>query len=98
MRSQGERAFIMRIAEEHESIEAVFIEMDPLHDGFCGVLIELVAVGESYAVVETAAGTGNPLLRFRSRSQVLARSLFEAELRPALARSSHRASLHDGAA
>jgi hypothetical protein len=88
----------MRIDEEHESIEAVFIEMDPLHDGFCGVLIELVAVGESYAVVETAAGTGNRLLQFRSRSQALARSLFEAELRPALARSSHRASLHDGAA
>jgi hypothetical protein len=37
--------------------------------------------------VETAAGTGNRLLRFRSRSQALARSLFEAELRPALARS-----------
>jgi hypothetical protein len=42
-------------------------------DGFCGVLIELVAVGESYAVVETAAGSGNRL-RFRSRSQALARS------------------------
>ena len=77
----------MRIAEVHESIEAVFVEMDPLQDGFCGVLVELVALGESYAVVETAAGTGNRLLRFRSRSQALARSLFEAELRPALARS-----------
>jgi hypothetical protein len=37
--------------------------------------------------VETAAGTGNRHLRFRSRSQALARSLFEAELRSALARS-----------
>jgi hypothetical protein len=77
----------MRIAEEHESIEAVFVEMDPVQDGFSGVLIELVAAGQSYAVVETAAGTGNRLLRFRSRSQALARSLFEAELRRALARS-----------
>lgn len=77
----------MRIAEEHESIEAVFVEMDPVQDGFSGVLIELVAAGQSYAVAETAAGIGNRLLRFRSRSQALARSLFEAELRPALARS-----------
>jgi hypothetical protein len=77
----------MRIAEEHESIEAVFVEMDPVQDGFSGVLIELVAAGQTYAVVETAAGTGNRLLRFSSRSQALARSLFEAELRPALARS-----------
>ena len=37
----------MRIAEEHESIEAVFVEMDPVQDGFCGVLIELVAAGQS---------------------------------------------------
>jgi hypothetical protein len=77
----------MRIAEVHESIEAVFVEMDLVQDGFCGVLIELVTVGEGYAVVETAAGSGNRLLRFRSRSQALARSLFESELRPALARS-----------
>ena len=83
----GETSFIMNIVGEEESIEAVFVEMDPVQDGFCGVLIELVAVGEGYAVVETAAGSGNRLLRFRSRSQALARSLFESELRPALARS-----------
>ena len=87
MRYGGEKAFIMNIIGEVESIEAVFVEMDPVQDGFCGVLIELVAVGEGYAVVETAAGSGNRLLRFRSRSQALARSLFESELRPALARS-----------
>ena len=37
----------MRIAEEHESIEAVFVEMDPVQDGFSGVLIELVAAGRA---------------------------------------------------
>jgi len=76
----------MRIAEGHEVIEAVFVEMDPLQEGFCGVLVELVATGEGYAAVSTAAGTGNRLLLFRSQSPALARSLFEAELRPAPAR------------
>jgi hypothetical protein len=75
----------MRIAEDHEIIEAVFVEMDPLRHGFAGVLIELVAVGESYALLETAAGSGNRLLEFRTQSPQLARSLFEAELSPALA-------------
>ena len=74
----------MRNAEEHEIIEAVFVEMDPLRDGFAGVLIELVAVGESYAFLETAAGSGNRLLEFHTQSPQLARSLFEAELSPAL--------------
>jgi hypothetical protein len=50
------------------------------------VLIELVAVGEGYTVVVTAAGSGNRL-RFRNRSQALARSLFKSDLRPAPARS-----------
>ena len=80
MRYQRETASIMHIAGEDECIEAVFVEMDPVQGGFCGVLIELVAVGEGYAVVETAAGTGNRLLRFCSKRQALARSLFESEL------------------
>jgi hypothetical protein len=82
MRFGGGRV-LMRIAEEHEIIEAVFVEMDPMRDGFAGVLIELVALGESYALVETAAGSDNRLLEFRNQSRELARSLFEAELRPA---------------
>jgi hypothetical protein len=64
MRNGGETAFIMNNVGEEESIEAVFVEMDPVQDGFHGVLIELVAVREGYAVVETAAGSGNLLLRF----------------------------------
>jgi hypothetical protein len=74
----------MRIAADHEIIEAVFVEMDPLRHGFAGVLIELVALGESYALLETAAGSGNRLLEFRTQSPQLARSLFEAELSPTL--------------
>lgn len=79
----------MRVAEGHEVIEAVFVEVDPLQEGFCGVLVELVATGEGYAVVETAAGTGNRLLLFRNANRALARSVFEAELGLALAVAPH---------
>ena len=41
----------------------------------------LVATGEGYTVVETATGTGNQLLLFRSKSRAFARPLFETELR-----------------
>jgi hypothetical protein len=71
----------VKIFEGYEVLESAVVGMDPAVDGFAGVLIELIAVGESYAVMETAAGSGNRLLLFRSRSQELARSLFEAELR-----------------
>jgi hypothetical protein len=72
----------MRPVGRHEVLESVFVEMDPILHGFCGVLVELVGVGESYVLVETAAGTGNSLLRFSSKSPELAYAFFEAELRP----------------
>ena len=64
----------------HEVLESVFVEMDPVLDGFRGVLVELVGVGEGYVLLETAAGTGNRLLRFSSESPDVAYALFEAEL------------------
>ncbi len=54
----------MRPVGEHEVLESVFVEMDPVLHGFGGVLVELVGVGEGYVLLETAAGTGNHLLRF----------------------------------
>ena len=72
----------MRPGGGHEVLESVFVEMDPVLDGFRGVLVELVGVGESNVLLETAAGTGNRLLRFASESPDLAYALFEAELRP----------------
>ena len=70
----------MRPVGRHEVLESVFVEMDPVLDGFRGVLVELVGVGESYVLLETAAGTGNHLLRFTSESPDLAYALFGAEL------------------
>ena len=70
----------MRLVGRHEVLESVFVEMDPVLDGFRGVLVELVGVGEGYVLLETAAGTGNRLLRFSSESPDVAYALFEAEL------------------
>jgi len=70
----------MRPVGGHEVLESVFIEMDPVLDGFSGVLLELVGMGESYVLLETAVGTGNRLLRLTSESPDLIYALFEAEL------------------
>jgi hypothetical protein len=55
--------------------------MDPVLYGFAGVLVEHFRAGEGYAVLETAAGSGDRLLDFFSESEPLARALFDAELR-----------------
>jgi hypothetical protein len=70
----------MRPIRRHEVLESVYVEMDPVLDGFCGVLVELLGVGEGYVLVETAVGTGNRLLRFASESPDLAYAAFESEL------------------
>ena len=71
----------MRFDAEQEVLESVFVEMDPILHGFRGVLVELGERGRVRAP-GTAAGTGNRLLRFSSRSLELAHAFFEAELRP----------------
>ena len=72
----------MRPIGGHEVLESVFVETDPVLEGFRGFLVELLGVGEGYVLLETAAGTGNSLLRFSSKSFDLAYARFEAELRP----------------
>jgi hypothetical protein len=72
----------MRLSEEYEILESVFVEMDPVLHGFRGVLVELLGVGESYVLLETAVGTGNRLLTFSSKSPELAYAFLETELRP----------------
>ena len=68
---------------QQEVLESVFVEMDPVLHGFAGVLVELCQVGEGYAILEIAAGSGDRLLEFRTRSRQLAHAFFEAEVRPA---------------
>ena len=64
---------------------AGFLELDPVLDGFSGVLLELVhemdpSGEERYLFKETAAGTGNRLLSLETSSKELACLLFEYEM------------------
>jgi hypothetical protein len=67
----------MELPEGYEIIDSIAVEMDPTLDGFAGVLFELVFDGERYVLVETALGSGNRLLCFRSNDRRLAYGLFE---------------------
>ena len=70
----------MKLSEGYAVLESVVVEMDPTLVGFTGVLVELVFDGERYVLAETALGSGNRLLRFRSEDRTLAYALFVAEL------------------
>jgi len=63
-----------------EVLESVFVEMDPMLEGFLGVFVELVRLGEGYVLRETAAGTGNQLLSFCTGIEDLAYATFPREL------------------
>lgn len=67
----------MRTHPVQELLDIQRIELDPLIDGFSGVVVELLMEGDRYVVRQTAELTGNRLLCFRTRSEALARALFE---------------------
>jgi hypothetical protein len=67
---------------EPELLESALVEMDPVVDGFAGVLVELMRVGQRYVLRETAAGSGNRLAEIDLGSERLARALLDRELRP----------------
>jgi hypothetical protein len=76
---------VVVFAEEYETLrpkllESAFVEMDPVVDGFAGVFVELVRMGERYVLRETAAGSGNRLLEISLVDEQLARIFFEEEL------------------
>lgn len=83
----------MKISEGYEVIESVAIEMDPIWDGFTGVLVGLVFDEERYLLTETALDSGNRLLRFFSDDRTQAYAPFEAQL-PDDGRSTMFASLY----
>ncbi len=76
----------MEVKEDVEILESLFVVLDPLTDGFAGVLLEIHRSGDEYVFVETAPATGNRLLRFSSKDKgmvyaALARELGDATLR-----------------
>ncbi len=70
----------MKIVDGYEVLESVVVGMDPALDGFAGVLVELVFDGERYVLSETALGSGNRLMRFRTCDPEPAYALLGAEL------------------
>lgn len=64
--------------EEHEGlIDVERIDLDPVYDGFSGVVVELLGEGGSYVVLQSAEVTGNRLLRFVTASEERALEVFE---------------------
>lgn len=70
----------MKLQEDFELLESLFVELDPLEEGFAGVLLEVYRQGDSYVLLETAPATGNRLLRFSSKDKTLVYAVLAREL------------------
>jgi hypothetical protein len=62
--------------EYTELLEVLFVEMDPLEDGFSEALVEVHRHGDRYVMLETAPATGNQLFRFSSKDKDLVYTAF----------------------
>ncbi len=75
----------MKVNSLPEQLFASAVDMDPLLDGFSGVLVEIYRERESsggfrYVLLETASATGNQLLRFSSKDRELVYAAVAREL------------------
>ena len=70
----------MNLSEDFELLESFFLELDPLEDGFGGVLLEIYRNGDRYVLLEVAPSTGHQLLRFSSKERELVYAAFTREL------------------
>jgi hypothetical protein len=75
----------MKLESLPEQLFISVIDMDPLLDGFSGVLIEIYrerepSGGFRYVLLETASGTGDQLLRFSSKDRELVYAACAREL------------------
>ena len=70
----------MQIREDFELLESLFVELDPLEDGFVGVLLEIYRYGDRYVLLEVAPTTGNRLLKFSSKDRGLVSAVLAGEL------------------
>jgi hypothetical protein len=74
----------MNLSEDFELLESLFVELDPLEDGFGGVLFEIHRHGHRYVLLEVAPSTGNQLLRFSSKDRKLVYGAFAWEVGDAI--------------
>jgi hypothetical protein len=75
----------MKVNSLPEQLFASAVDMDPLLDGFSGVLVEIYREREPsgsfrYVLLETASATGNQLLRFSSKDRELVYAAVAREL------------------
>jgi len=70
----------MNLSEDFELLESLLVELDPLEDGFAGVILEVHRQGDRYILQEMAPATGNHLLRFSSKDRELVYAAFAKEL------------------
>jgi hypothetical protein len=75
----------MKLDSLQEQLFASAIDMDPLLDGFSGVLVEIYrerefSGGFRYVLRETACATGNCLLTFSSKDRELVHAALAGEL------------------
>jgi hypothetical protein len=75
----------MKLESVPEQLFTSVVGMDPLLDGFSGVLVEIYRERESsggyrYVLLETASGTGDQLLRFSSKDRELVYAACAQEL------------------
>jgi hypothetical protein len=74
----------VKLAGRYELLEARYVPLDPVEDGFLGVLVEIrhqeTGDGEEYQLLSTAVGSGNRLLSLVSASPALVYELFEREV------------------
>jgi len=70
----------MQIREDFELLESLFVALDPLEDGFVGVLLEIYRDGDRYVLLEMAPTTGNRLLKFSSKDRRLVSAVLTGEL------------------
>ena len=75
----------MKLDSIPELLFASAVGMDPLLDGFTGVLVEVYrerepSGGFRYVLLETAAATGDRLLRFSSKDRGLIYAALASEL------------------
>ena len=66
----------MDLSEDFELLESLFLELDPLEDGFGGVLLENYRHGDRYVLLEVAPSSGNQVLRFSSKDRELVYAAF----------------------
>ncbi len=76
----------MKLDSLQEQLFASAVGMDPLVDGFSGVLVEIYSerdpsVGFRYVLLQTACATGNQLLKFSSKDRELVFAALARELR-----------------